>query len=141
MTVIVSQKSKTGVDGLTVERICPSAEHNTLRVWLMLLKVQQMADQHLNLRSVASEAFYFADGAEEVSVDVVVLNDPSGLGGFFILLSIRVRGTVFDTELLELVFVNGNAELPLRKMGHAEVLTTVPANRTNFPVLPRNPSF
>lgn len=69
-----------------------------------------MADQHFNLRSVASQALHFSDGVEEIQVNVVVLDDTPGLGDIFIMLyvlSVSVRGEVFYSELLELVLVNG----------------------------------
>ena len=54
----------------------------------MFLKVQQMANQHLNLRSVTAEALHFFDGVEEIWIDVVVLNDTSGLGSWFFMLGV-----------------------------------------------------
>jgi len=67
-------------NGLTVKRIRPGAEDDTLSVWLMFLKVQQMTDQHLDLCSITPETLHFADGFEEIRVDIVVPDDTSGLG-------------------------------------------------------------
>lgn len=103
-----------------------------------------MADQHLDLRSVASEAFYFADCAEKIRVDVVVLDDTSGLGGFSVascVLSIGVRGNVFDAELLELVLINRNAGVGDQRNEPYRISAALPANGTDFPFFPRKPSF
>ena len=68
--------------------IRPSAKHDALRVRFVSLKVQQMADQHLDLRSVTSEALHFFDGVEEIWIDVVVLDNTSGLGSWFFMLCV-----------------------------------------------------
>lgn len=77
-----------------------------------------MTDQCLNLRPIASKAFYFVDGAEKIRVDIVVLDDTSGLENFFVMSNTGVRGGAFNAELLELVFVNGNANLVFSKVDH-----------------------
>ena len=71
-----------------MKRIRPSAKHDALSVRLVFLKVQQMADQHLNLCSVTSEALHFFDGVEEIWIDIVVLDDTSGLGSWFFMLCV-----------------------------------------------------
>lgn len=43
-----------------------------------------MTDQHLNLCPVTSEALHFADGVEEIYVNVVVLDGASGLGNLVV---------------------------------------------------------
>ena len=103
-----------------------------------------MADQHLDLRSVASEAFDFVDGVEEVLVNVVVLDDASGSRSFLVmwhLLRTRVGDTVFNPEFLQLVLVDWNAKTGLQHNKPNGDLPIVPANRANFPLFPRKPSF
>ena len=70
-------------DGLTMKRIRPGTKYDTLRVWLIFLKVQQMTDQHLDLCSVTAKAFHFANSFEEICADIVVPDDTSGLGSWF----------------------------------------------------------
>ena len=103
-----------------------------------------MADQRINLRSVASEAFYFVDGVEEVRIDVIVFNNTSGLETLFVMpraLSIRFRGIVLNAEFLQLVLDNGNANGAPQQSGPYGGSTAVPANRANFPFFPRKPRF
>jgi len=95
-----------------VKRIRPSTEDDTLSVRLMFLKIQQMTDQHLDLRPVTPEAFHFADGFEEICVDIVVPDDTSGFGSWFVKSGILsgnvVGGVILNAELLQLVWVDGN---------------------------------
>ena len=101
MTTPVSQKFKTRDNRLTVKGIRPSTEHDALSVWLMLLKVQQMADQRLYLCSITSEALHFAYSFEELHLDIVVLDDTPGLGSLvWVLSSSGVGDIVFHTEFL-----------------------------------------
>ena len=81
-----------------------------------------MADQHLDLRSVTPEALHFADGIEEVLVDVVVLDDSSGLGDRFITPRLLCIGTVLQVKLLELLSIYRDTELGFGKMGHALII-------------------
>ena len=71
-----------------------------------------MADQHLNLCPVTSGALHFADGFEEIGVDIVVLNHTPGLGGWFVKSHISgdrgVGGTVFNVESLQLALIDRN---------------------------------
>ena len=103
-TVPISRKSTTNDGELTAKRICPGTEDDTLGVRLVFLKVQQMTDQHLDLRSVTPDAFHFADGFEEIRVDIVVPDDTSGLGSRFVKSRISsssvVVGLIFNAELL-----------------------------------------
>ena len=63
-----------------------------------------MTDQHLDLRPVTSEALHFADGFEEIRVDIIVLDDTSGfrnlLADLWILSGSGVGGTIFNVEFL-----------------------------------------
>lgn len=63
-----------------------------------------MTDQHLNLCPITSEALHFVDGLEEIRVDVVVLNNSSGLRSLFVKSRISsgsgVGGTIFNVEFL-----------------------------------------
>ena len=104
MTMTVSQNLTVDEGELTVKRIRPGTKHDALSVRLMYLKIQQMSDQHLDLSSITSETLHFADGFEEIGVDVVVVDDTSGLGNWFVescaLINSRVGGVILDAELL-----------------------------------------
>lgn len=69
-----------------------------------------MTDQRLNLCPVTSEALHFADGVEEVGIDVVVLDSTPGLRSLAVNLRIlrRVGGLVFYMEFMQLVSVDRN---------------------------------
>ena len=88
MTAAVSKRLTVNDSELTVKRICPGTEHDALGIRLVFLKVQQMADQHLDLRPVTSKALHFANVVEEIHADVVILEDTSGLQSFFVKLRI-----------------------------------------------------
>lgn len=63
-----------------------------------------MTDQHLDLRPVAPGTLHFADGVEKIRVDIVILDDASGLGDLFfqlwILSGSGVGGAMLNVELL-----------------------------------------
>lgn len=69
-----------------------------------------MTDQHLNFCPITSEALHFADGVEEVRVNVIVLDGTPGLGSLAVNLRIfrRVGGYVFYMEFMQLVSVDRN---------------------------------
>ena len=81
-----------------------------------------MADQHLDLRSVTPEALHFADGIEDVLVDVVVFNDSSGLGDRFVTPSLLCIGTILQVKLLELLSIYRDTELGFGKLNHAPII-------------------
>ena len=87
-----------------MKRIRPGTEDDTLSIRFMFLKVQQMTDQHLDLCPVTPEALDFADGLEEIHVDIVVANDTSRLGSWFVKSHILSRsgigGIILNAELL-----------------------------------------
>ena len=103
-TTPVSRKSTKNSDKLTVKGIRPGTEHDALSLRFIFLKIQQMTDQHLNLCPITSEALHFVDGLEEIRVDVVVLNNSSGLRSLFVKSRISsgsgVGGTIFNVEFL-----------------------------------------
>jgi len=113
MTAAVSKRLTVNDSELTAKRIRPGTEHDALGIRLVFLKIQQMADQHLDLRPVTSEALNFADGVEEIRADTVILEDTSGLRSFFVKSRIPsgsgVGGTIFDVEFLQLILIDGNA--------------------------------
>ena len=63
-----------------------------------------MTDQRLDLRPVAPGTLHFVDGFEEIRVDIVILDDSSGLRSLFFNLWILsdggVGGTILNVELL-----------------------------------------
>ena len=62
-----------------------------------------MTDQHLDLSSIAPEALHFADGSEEIRIDVVIADDTSGLWSWLIGSCISVSGVgciILNAELL-----------------------------------------
>ena len=77
MTKTISRKVTTDDNELTMKGIRPGTEYDALCVRLMFLEVQQVTDQHLDLRPVTSEALHFANGFEKTRVNVVVVDDTS----------------------------------------------------------------
>lgn len=125
-----------------MKRVCPSTKYNALRFWLVGLKVQQVTDQRLDLRSVTPEALHSADSIEDVLVDSVVLDHTSGLGDRFVVPSLLCIGTVLQAKLLELLSINRNAEFGLQQIeSSVGNIGRVPAYRANFPFFPCKPGF
>ena len=62
-----------------------------------------MTDQHLDLSSIAPETLHFADGSEEIHINVVIADNTSGLWSWLIGSCISVSGVgciILNAELL-----------------------------------------
>ena len=66
-----------------------------------------MADQHLDFCPVTSEAWHFADGVEEIRVNVIILDGASGPGDLN-WSSRGVGGFIFNMEFLQLTLIDRN---------------------------------